>query len=163
MQNTDQIIYKDIPYQVSWIKSNQIDKDNISPIKQVYALVIDSKTNILICREDANSPWQLPGGKPEANESIKETVDRELLEEVDVTVQTIVDLGYNEITNLQTNEKYYQLRFIAYLDKELEQTPDPDKNFIWERKWIPLEQVKDYIKWGNAGNGMFDDAVNLLK
>src|SRR3989344_5525913 len=100
MQNTDKITYKDIPYQVTWIKSMQKDKDNISPIKQVYVLVIDSKTSVLICREDSTKDWQLPGGKPEAGESIKETLDRELLEEVDVTVQTIVDLGYNEVTNL---------------------------------------------------------------
>lgn len=162
MQNTDQITYKDIPYQVSWIKSNNIDKDNVFPIKQIYALVIDAKTNILICREDANSPWQLPGGKSEADESINQTIDRELLEEVDVKTKTIIDLGYNEVVNLQTNEKYYQLRFIAYLDKELDQTTDPDKNFIWERKWVPLREVKEYIKWGNAGNAMFDDAINLI-
>lgn len=162
MQNSDQIIYKEVPYQVSWIRSDDINPDVIPQIKQIYALVIDRYTNVLICREDANSPWQLPGGKPENGESIIETVNRELLEEVDVETRTIVDLGYNEVINLQTSEKYYQLRLIAFLHKELEQTPDPDKKIIWERKWVPLREVKEYIKWGNAGDAMFDDAINLI-
>ena len=161
MITTDKIFYKNIPYQVSWIKSD--DLSSLSPIKQIYALVIDSNTNILICRENPSAKWQLPGGKPELGENIKQTIDRELLEEVDVTIRDLINLGYNEVVNSETNEKYYQLRFIARLDELLDQTPDPDKKFIWERKFIPLSEIKEYIKWGNSGNAMFDDAINLLK
>lgn len=145
----------------TWIKTSDIDK--YSPITQVYGIVFNDKGEILICRKGAGD-WQIPGGHPEKDETINQTLEREMLEEVDTTITDIQILGIQkgEMPDVPDNKPHYQVRCIAKLRRLLPQTPDPANSHTWKRKFVPAEEITEYIEWGKTGKAMFRDAINLF-
>jgi 8-oxo-dGTP diphosphatase len=106
-------------------------------IKVSCGLIIDD-TKFLITQRSKNKKefplyWELPGGKSQENESIKECLKREIKEELNIDVEyknTIYikknylnkyDLYYclcsSNFTNLQINDELQDYKFITY--KEL--------------------------------------------
>lgn len=152
-------------FQNTWMPG--ISFDDLSPITQVYGIVFNDSGEILVCRSGSEDKWQIPGGKPEIGETLEESLKRELIEEVDVTVSKIFPLGAQMVEEEIDGEyklSSYQLRFVAILDELLDQTVDPDetKNVIWERKFVPSNEVTSYVKWGEIGAAMFHDAVHIF-
>jgi len=145
----------------TWIKTKNVEK--YSPIKQVYGIVFNDKNQILICKK-GQGDWQIPGGHPEKSETINQTLEREMLEEVDITVTDIQILGVQkvEFPDEPNNKPHYQIRCVAKLKELLPQTPDPDNRETWERKFILSSEITKYVKWNITGDAMFRDAVNLL-
>ena len=148
----------------TWIQTKDIAR--YKPITQVYGIIFNDKGEILICREKSDDKWQIPGGSPENNETPLETLQREIKEEVDTKVKSITPLGVQKVDmpgnpNKEIGDVFFQVRYVAILDKLEDQTPDPDRGSVWERKFIPASEIKDYIKWGTAGYAMFDDAISL--
>ncbi len=161
---SNQYYFKGHKITLSWIRSDNIS--SFTPITQAYPIIFNSKDKILICRRDKNSDWQLPGGTIEKSESIKETLIREVLEEVDVEIFNIKDLGVQRVEfpnnpNQKEGEVFYQARSIAKVKRLLLQTIDPDSKLVWERKLVPASKIKEYVKWGKTGDAMFEDAINL--
>lgn len=149
---------------MTWIRDDNLEK--YTPVKQVYGIVFNNKGEILVAREASEGKWQLPGGKPESGENIEEAVRRELLEEVDVKAGEIYQLGAQKTEipdnpNKNEGDLFYQLRCVVKLDELLPQTPDPDRGNIWERIFVPANQITSYIKWGETGDAMFSDAIQL--
>lgn len=146
----------------TWIRTN--DVTSYSPRTQVYGIVFNNKDEILICRK-GDGAWQIPGGHPEKGETIKQILKRELLEEVDATVDNIQILGVQkaEFPDESDKKPHYQVRCIAKLKKLQFQTPDPDNGETWERKFIPASKITNYVKWGVTGEAMFKDAIKLWK
>lgn len=140
--------------------------ERYKPISQVYGVVFDNKGEILIAREKPEDKWTIPGGKPEANETIEETLRRELVEEVDVSVSKVLPLGAQKV-GLEGDENgesvSFQLRCVALLKGLLPRTPDPANGSTWERKFVPAEDINKYVKWGELGTTMFKDAIDLFK
>ena len=156
--------FSGIEVTMTWIKDDDLSK--YSPVTQVYGIVFNDKGEILVARETPEGKWQLPGGKPEENETVEETVKRELLEEVDVKARKIYPLGAQKTEMLNNPNKdegdlFYQLRCVVELDKLLPQTPDPDRGNVWERMFVPANKIAEHIKWGETGNAMFKDAIAL--
>lgn len=149
---------------LTWIKS-----DDLSPFKpyyQVYGIVFNQAGEILLIQEKGK--WKIPGGTPEGKETDIDTLKRELTEEADVTVSKVLPLGaqrvdYPNNPNKQEGNLYYQLRYICLVDELLPQTPDPDTGITNPRKYVPANQITQYVKWGEVGNAMFDDAISLFK
>ena len=153
-------IWKGVTVTNTWIKSSNIEKYN--PVTQVYGIIFNEDNEILICREDENSSWLIPGGHPEEGESFKETLKREVLEEVDVEVSDIIPLGVFKVEFSDDPEKIiYQSRFIAKLKKLNPQTEDPSIKKTWVRKFVPAGKISEYVKWGEEGDAMFKDAIEL--
>ncbi len=157
---------KGVTVTMTWIKDDNLEK--YKPATQVYGIVFNKKGEILVAREKSTEKWQIPGGKPEKGESIENSLRRELEEEVDVKVKNVFPLGAQKVefpgnSNKAEGELYYQLRFVVILDKLLPQTIDPASGNTWERKFVKIEQITDYIKWGEIGNAMFSDAISLWK
>ncbi|HEY4512145.1 MAG TPA: NUDIX domain-containing protein [Candidatus Paceibacterota bacterium] len=82
-------------------------------IKKHYsaAVVFDGKGRVLLCKRGANKKiapnmWHLPGGTIEFDESSVETVERELKEELDLNVITI--LPTNTVLNYRIDGDLYQ-------------------------------------------------------
>ncbi len=137
-------------------------------ITQVYAVVFDENGDILIGRESEEKGWVICGGSPEEGETIEETLRRELIEELDVTVNNIHLLGAQEVEwkkseKAKRSEKYYQIRMIADIDELLPQTIDPAHHIVWERKIVPASQITEYVSWGVIGEALFYDAIKLWK
>ncbi|KKQ95397.1 MAG: A/G-specific DNA-adenine glycosylase [Candidatus Woesebacteria bacterium GW2011_GWB1_43_14] len=135
----------------TWIRDDDLEK--YKPATQVYGVVFNKRGEILVAREKPTDKWQIPGGKPEAGESIEDTVRRELKEEVDVKAGKVFPLGAQKVEMPENPSRlegklFYQLRCVVFLDKLLPQTPDPASGNTWERKFVPAEKITDYVKWG---------------
>jgi len=150
----------------TWINSKKIN--DFKPITQVYGIIFNRVGEILICREKPKDKWQIPGGSPENAETAVETLERELEEEVSVKIRSITPIGVQKVempgnSNKEVGDIFYQARFVALLDKTKKQTPDPDRKNVWERIFVPPTKIKKYVKWGIAGNAMFDDAIDCFR
>ncbi len=159
----DTYLYKGTRVANTWIKTD--DVKGYSPITQVYGIIFNDKGEILICRESKEGHWIIPGGHPEKGESIEQTLKRELNEEVDVEIGNVRPLGVQKVTfpdSLDKNKAIYQVRCVAKLEKLLPQTPDPANSHTWKRKFVPAEEITEYIEWGKTGKAMFRDAINLF-
>lgn len=133
----------------------------LSPIRQVYGICFTKDREVMIIRNPLSdggfTPWYLPGGTPESNESPEQTLVREVDEEADISISNIKLLGTVEMffpnnPNKDKGDHYHQLRYFAMIDKIREQTLDPASNQMVERKLIPVEEFSKYIEWGIIGD-----------
>lgn len=68
------------------------------------AAVCVTPGGLLVFGSEDGIEWQLPGGRPEGNETWRETLDREVLEEACATVQAATLLGYARSVCLEGQE-----------------------------------------------------------
>lgn len=117
----------------------------LDPTTQVYGICFDEGENVLIMKE-AGKEWNIPGGKPQGDETPAQTLKRELLEEVDVIVDKYQMIGYFE--GISDKPTFYQLRFACTIETIKEQTidPDPIKHAIHERKFVKPSEFFDFVK-----------------
>jgi len=146
-----------------WIRDDNLHE--YQPFFQVYGICFNDKNEVLIINE--GSGWKIPGGHPEEGESAEETLKRELIEEADVEVSKCIPLGAQRIDfpnnpNTQEGDLFYQLRYVCLINSFLPQTVDPANGKIAERKFVPMEEVTTWVKWGEGGNAMFADAIELF-
>ena len=110
---------------------------------QVSCFVFNENKELLIVK--VNNKWVIPGGHPELGETSIATLKREVLEEACLTVKNIIYLGAVEV--LENNDTYYQLRYMARLDK----INDFSSNFeSAERKFVNLKHLEKYITFANG-------------
>lgn len=161
-ESQSKILYDSQEYNLTWIRANSLE--GYSPIKQVSGICFDNNGQILIARSNPKSRWQLPGGHPEKDETVTQTLKRELLEEVDTKVKNIKILGVQKVeVPGQPGKTHYQVRCVCEIEKLLPQTVDPDNNNEWERKLVPAKKVTNYIKWSKLGRTIFSDALKLYQ
>jgi len=125
--------------------------------------VFNEEGKILIINTVGN--WQLPGGKPESEESWEEALIREVAEEADVEIKNIIPVGYqivSEIKEGSTLPQFIQLRYLATIEKLNEPTPDPATGKIPERKFINPSDFSKYCPWGNIGQYVVDKASKIF-
>ncbi len=147
---------------VEWIRTDSLEK--ITPISQVYGIVFNDKNEILIARKVGDEKWIIPGGHPEGNETVEETLKREMIEEADVEVKNIKLLGGQKVHQEGKPKAYtYQVRCVCEVKELLPQTIDPAENVNWERKFVPAAEITEYVKWGITGDAMFKDAIELWR
>lgn len=131
-------------------------------IKQVYGVAFSNDGNILLRVED--NKYKLTGGKPEKNDkNCEETLKREYLEELNVTLVDVYYLGYLLVED-DNNEKYAQVRMVAKIKNIGEIKPDSNNGKIYKRFMSNIENVKDYLNYVDlAGNQLIDDAITMAK
>jgi len=148
----------------TWIPTNDIEK--YQPIRNVVGICLNDKHEVLICRETEEEGWKLPGGRPENNETPIETLKREIMEEVDIVVSNIKAIGTQRV-DFPNNPKqsegdlFYQVRYFCKIQKILSQTPDPDTGILYERKFIPLADLNNYLKWGEIGDTIVNKVLEI--
>jgi len=132
---------------------------SLKPITQVYGVCFDNGGNILIIRHSTGN-WNIPGGKPENNETPEQALKRELDEEADVTIGKNTMIGYYEV--ISDKPTIYQLRFAALLDKKKPSTIDPDSGAVKERKFVLFDEFFNYVKIEDY-RLMIDEAISWFK
>jgi 8-oxo-dGTP pyrophosphatase MutT (NUDIX family) len=153
-QISNTVFWKGQKITYTWIPTSNIKK--YLPIRQIHGLCLNDKGEVLICRETEEEGWKLPGGRPENNETPTETLKRELMEEVDIVVDNIKAIGTQRV-NFPNNPKksegdlFYQVRYFCKIKKLLPQSIDPDTGVLYDRKFIPIRELNNYLKWGEIG------------
>lgn len=112
------------------------------PHKHIAVGVIRDKQNrFLIARRPENvmlgGLWEFPGGKQEKGEKIKQTLERELLEELGVRVNV-----ESEIMQIKHGYSHFTITLHAYFCSIVAGNPQPKSSQALE--WVYPEELKDY-------------------
>lgn len=131
-------------------------------IKQVYGIVFNEDGNIFLKVEEGQ--YNLAGGKPEIEDkSIEDTLKREFIEEVNITLKNIHMLGYQLVEEDNGVKPYAQVRMIAQIDKIFESRPDLDNGKLYERVFKMPKETIELLNWGEVGKKQIEEAVKLAK
>jgi len=128
------------------------------PVRQVYGFIFGLDGRILVQQNEHRH--NLPGGKPEAGESLRDTLVREALEENQVLIGSTECLGYQHVGG---DEEFAQVRFTALLDRLLPLAMDPDTGEQYRRLWVPPTLVNELLEWGESGSQQVDCALRAAR
>ncbi|HUY49626.1 MAG TPA: NUDIX hydrolase [Streptosporangiaceae bacterium] len=117
-------------------------------VRQVYAFCFDQSGRVLLREDDGH--YGLPGGKPEPGEDAREVLERESLEESQVTLGDVLYLGYQEVTE-DDQAPFAQLRYAAAITSFLPRQPDPDTGRTYRRLITPISKAPALLDWGVDG------------
>lgn len=110
---------------------------------QVSGYIFNNENQLLIVKN--GKTWTIPGGHPEINETMLETLNREIMEEACITIKDAKYLGAVEV--VENDDIYYQLRYTAKVDNIL---PFKQEWEICERLFVDLKDLTNYISWANG-------------
>lgn len=136
-----------------WISA---DVPNGLEVRQVYGFIFDTDGRILLLEDQGK--YNLPGGKPEMGENLAETLIREVLEEVQITITSVRYLGYQFIAAV---EKFAQVRLVAEIDRVQQSASDPSTGRQYKRLLVPPIQANELLKWGESGNQQIAAAIAM--
>jgi ADP-ribose pyrophosphatase YjhB (NUDIX family) len=146
-------LYKFRYYEVASFKEIDLIK-----VKQIYGVCF-YQDKMIIVQNGKKRTWGLVGGKPEKDESIEQTLNREVLEESNMQVLQWRPLGVQEVTNPE-GVTYYQLR-VACKVKPLGDFVNDPAGTITEMKLIDPKEYTNYFNWGKIGEKIIQRAVQL--
>lgn len=145
-----------------WKPNSEIaPEDEQIPVRQVYAWILTSDNCAVIVSKDG-SRWQLPGGKPNAGESLADTAVREAHEESGIDLSLYRDklhcFGYYVVNEPEAEPvDYLQVRMrvdlplsndMLYLDTGGEtgvhQAPE---ELIRHVAAVSMRYIPDFIPW----------------
>ena len=144
----------------TWYNNNTINSEHTNlPVKQIYVWFTTKDDKIAIVG-NGKGKFQLPGGKPEQDESRIETMRRELFEEAGIKLvdfkQEPEMFGYYLLQNdpnWPNIPKYLQLRYYIFVDRvsdEIELSVNEridDKDQMQECRFVDLCSISDFIPW----------------
>ncbi len=134
-----------------WIES-EVPKD--LEVRQVWGFIFDRAGQILMFEDGGK--FNLPGGGPENEESIFETLIREAEEEVQVSIKSIEYLGYQFV---EDPEEFAQVRLVCQLDEIFPSKADPITGRTYSRLWVPASQTNALLNWGDSGDRQIESAI----
>jgi 8-oxo-dGTP pyrophosphatase MutT (NUDIX family) len=139
---------------VKYIWHNGKNIENLNPITQIYSFCFKDNKTLLMKIQNRN--WNIPGGTPEDGENLMETLNRELDEEVSISVSKSEIVGYYEVLldepiifKGRKYNKKYQIRCASIIKELKPQKEDPDFGSIHKRKMVNPNKVFDYIVYDN--------------
>lgn len=125
-------------------------------VRQAYGFIFSADGRILALEDEGN--FNLPGGKPENNENVNETLVRESFEEVQTKIHSMVYLGYQLVEGI---EAFAQVRLVALIDHFLPANKDLSTGRQYRRLLVPPIELNDLLGWGEAGNNQIASAVTV--
>ncbi len=156
----DSFVYDGKTIQVEWHDAVSIEELPEVSWQQIYAIGnLDGKVPVIFYETGVQN---LPGGKVEPDESLSETISRELEEEINCRVLSWQPIGYQKLTEPDNPEPVYQLRVYAKLEKIAEFENDPGGNVIGYRL-VDLKDLNNSINYGNVGEHMMQLVAQEFK
>lgn len=138
------------------INQNNLSETDITEIvKRVKILLINSNNEILLAYSHHN--YQFPGGHVEDDESLLQTVKREILEETGIDLATIdtepfaCTMGYykdwpEKGKNRKTEIYYYEIKADEKPNLDNTSYSEHEKDGNFELRYIPLDTVEDELR-----------------
>lgn len=81
--------------------------------------------------------WEFPGGKQEPNETLEETVHREISEELSIQLKL-----FNKVAEVKHAYSHFKITLHAYNALLISGTPKPTAADDWQ--WVHPEQLRDF-------------------
>ncbi len=136
-------------------KYNLTDADMTEVVKRVKVLLVNSNNEVLLGYSHNN--YQFPGGHVEENETLIQTVNREVLEEtgMDLGVDNIEPfacaIGYYkdwpaEGKNRKIEIYYYEIKTDEKPNLENTEYTENEKDGNFELRYIPLTNVEEELR-----------------
>jgi ADP-ribose pyrophosphatase YjhB (NUDIX family) len=134
--------------------------------QQVYAYCnLDGKFILPVYRLESGKVHVGPnliGGKSEAGETAKETLRREVLEETNCEIVKWTTLGYQKVWEA-SGGIVYQLRVYAKVRQLGKFTSDTGSTTHIDNVFVRLDEVNNYLKWGQVGEFLAEKVREILK
>lgn len=152
------------------INQNNLSETDITEIvKRVKVLLINSNNEILLAYSHHN--YQFPGGHVEDDESLLQTVKREMLEETGIDLATIdtepfaCTMGYykdwpEKGKNRKTEIYYYEIKTDEKPNLDNTSYSEHEKDGNFELRYIPLDTVEDELR---RNVEIYPDAFGITK
>ncbi len=141
-------------YKTIWQHATKVE--NNLPVRQVYVWLVGKNNSMAIVSKDGEK-WQMPGGKPNAGESIQDTAVREVLEETGLDISgckaDIKMFGYYEVEELddtsKVTDKFLQVRTWIKFDypNRLQPKEPEDSEQVKYAKVVGLSELPQYIPY----------------
>jgi len=111
----------------------------------VGAVIVNDKNKILLSKrgKDAKNEkgkWEYPGGSVEFGDTLRDTIKREIKEELGVEIELFEQLPSIDHFIPEENQHWITNAFIARIVKGVPQILEPDK--CEEISWFSLEEIK---------------------
>lgn len=97
--------------------------------------------------------WRVPGGRVEWQETVEETLIREMQEEIGLTLKNPKFLGYGQDHQFFVREQRETSRLLMFFHAKITAEPKIDPDEAEEFKWVDFEELKN-IK--NKEGGLTD-------
>ena len=132
------------------------------PISQVYGILINNDGKILLFKDGES--FSLPGGRPEtSDDGIEGTLRREVIEEVNVTIDTPYMIGYRLIDEENGKEPYAQVRMTALIKEIGQARPDSAYGRTYKRYLVTPPKAIELLDWKDDGEAQILSAVEAAK
>ena len=157
-------------------KYNLTDDDITEVVKRVKVLLLNSNNELLLGYSHNN--YQFPGGHVEENETLIQTINREILEEtgIDLEVNNIDPFAcaigyYKDWPGIGKNRKieiyYYEIKTDIKPNLENTNYTEHEKDGNFKLKYIPLTNIEEELK-NNANiygdkRGITKEMLELLE
>ncbi len=116
------------------------------PIVGVGAIIIHDGKMLIVKRgsDPGKGKWSVPGGLVELGETVKEAVEREVLEECNLKVEAshLIDIVDDIIRDKNGRIKYHFI-ILDFFAKLRGGKLKPNSEII-EAKWVPIDEVEKY-------------------
>lgn len=139
---------------------------NNMQIKQVYGILFSIDGRIFVMAEKLADriKYSLPGGHPEnIDKTLDETLKREVLEEVNISVKNPVIVGYQEVDEEDGSCLYAQVRMAAVIDEVGEKTPDIANGKTYDRLLVSPSKAIELLNWGEVGYSQIISAIEIAE
>lgn len=135
--------------------------------RQVYGVIFTNDGRLLLkveTKENGKNYYSLAGGTPEDYDSSRiDTLKRELLEEVNVTIEEPIYIGYQLVEDDNGKAPYAQVRMTAMINNIGISQPDPDTNETYKRLLTSPSRAIELLNWGAIGEILINKSVEVAK
>ena len=137
------IKYKGEEFDVHHTDTNNFDDLEDKHILKAHAVCFWDKKMVLVNHSKWNV-WSIPGGTRELNESVEETLHREILEETNCKIIDLKPISYQKIISSK-GEIYYRAYYICNV-KPVDKFINDPAGRINKIIWIDPKDFEKYIE-----------------
>lgn len=129
---------------VTVYKIEEVEK--IKDISRVYVLAGNEKGEVALIFNSKREIWGFPGGHPNENETIKESAQRECIEEINYSIKNC-ELKYVLSNKLDDNKEELQAICFAKINEVSKEFVDEDES-VSEVKFVTTDKILEEV--GNS-------------
>jgi len=117
----------------------------MNSVELIVRLIIKRGSTILLCADKENTHYFLPGGHVEFGDTLKQTIYKEMNEELGLKIEQIFDISYNTFVEqmyINHEKKHHELCMIfnANISENVEPVSLEDHIYF---KWIDKNDIKN--------------------